>query len=136
MKLRYDAYKLLTEQEKEEYNYKFNSEDDSGLISYIWANVLFKIYILIWVFLGSCFSYFCYIGYKATLIQKEVFFKLFGEVIILGQIFFISVCILYLLDVLFIILDNQTERKWLEKRLYREIINGKKYYKRKEDIEE
>jgi len=133
--MKWEIYKLLTPEEKEEFDYKFE-EEGRGLLSCFFGKIFLNLYFFIWVSLASFFSFSNYIGSEVTEIHKEVFSKFFLDLLNLGVVLLIIVGILFIADILFYQLDYMTEKKWIDKRIYTEIINGKRYYKRKEVVEE
>ena len=134
--MKWETYKLLTEEEKEEYKFKFGTE--WGLaISSNFIKVYGIILAFIWIFFDTAFSYFNLINYEITEEIALSFGKGFYGIINLTYILLIIWVFLFILDIVIWLLILKTkEIKWLDERLYIEIIDGKAISKRKLDKED
>jgi len=134
MKLDYEVYKLLTPEEKEEFDYKFEEKlDPMSKLSYLIITILkVSSFMLAFIMLFSTFI---------VTIKTNIGTKITGDTILmimkLLDVWLFLTFILFLFSFLYFIVDlwfsSYKLKNFINNILYKEVVDGKDLYKRKDE---
>jgi hypothetical protein len=127
----WNKYKLLTEEEREEYDFRFTKKSFQITKFSLWTISL--VYIFGWIFFGTMFSYLSLANIE---ISQETILA-FGEgilgMIYIGFIIPIWLSFTFLCDAVLYLIQFLIKNEWINKRIITKRVNGEYIYERNQN---